>query len=97
MKIPSFLKNKYFYTIIGFIVWMLFFDGNNFISQIKLSNQLKELKQEENYYKNQIESDKEIIKALSSDSSALEKLAREKYLMKKDNEDIFLIIEDDEK
>ncbi len=97
MKIPSFLKNKYFYTIIGFIVWMLFFDGNNFISQIKLSNQLKELKQEENYYKNQIESDKEIIKALSSDSSALEKLAREKYLMKKDNEDIFLLIEDDEK
>jgi len=97
MKIPSFLKNKYFYTIIGFIVWMLFFDGNNFISQIKLSNQLKELKQEENYYRNQIESDKEIIKALSSDSSALEKLAREKYLMKKDNEDIFLIIEDDEK
>ncbi|MBI9037369.1 MAG: septum formation initiator family protein [Bacteroidales bacterium] len=97
MKIPSFLKNKYFYTIIGFIVWMLFFDGNNIISQIKLSNQLKELKREENYYKNQIEKDKEIIKALSSDSSALEKLAREKYLMKKENEDIFLIIEDDEK
>lgn len=97
MKIPSFLKNKYFYTFIGFIVWMLFFDGNNFISQIKLSNQLKELKQEENYYKNQIEKDKEIIKALTSDSSALEKLAREKYLMKKENEDIFLIIEEDEK
>ena len=97
MKIPSFLKNKYFYTLIGFIVWMLFFDGNNFISQIKLNNQLKELKQEENYYKNQIEKDKEIIKALTSDSSALEKLAREKYLMKKENEDIFLIIENDEK
>ena len=97
MKIPSFLKNKYFYTLIGFIVWMLFFDGNNFISQIKLNDQLRELKQEENYYKNQIEKDKEIIKALTTDSSALEKLAREKYLMKKDNEDIFLIIEDDEK
>jgi len=69
----------------------------NIISQIKLSNQLKELKQEENYYKNQIEKDKEIIKALSSDSSALEKLAREKYLMKKENEDIFLIVEEGEK
>jgi len=95
MKIPSFLKNKYFYTLMGFIVWMLFFDGNNFISQIKLNNQLRELKQEENYYKNQIEKDKEIFKALTSDSSALEKLAREKYLMKKENEDIFLIIDDE--
>jgi cell division protein FtsB len=80
-----------------FIVWMLFLDQNNWMKQWKLSNQLHEAQAKENYYKQQIIADSLYLIDLNTDDETLEKLAREKYLMKKDDETVYLIVRDGEK
>lgn len=95
-RLPKFLKNKYFYTVLAFFVWMLFFDTNNFVYQYKLSSELNDLINEKEYYLSEIEINNSATKELLTNSTTLEKFAREKYLMKRDNEDIFLIVEDKE-
>ena len=95
-KLPAFLKNKYFYTILAFIVWMLFFDKNNFIYQYQLSSDLNDLKSEKEYYLSEIETNNSATKELMTNTTTLEKFAREKYLMKRDNEDIYIIVDNEE-
>lgn len=90
-KIPSFLKNKYIIVFLGALIWMLFFDQNNFIQQYRLSRQIKELKHEKAYYLQEIDRDSLNIDRLKNDPQELERYAREKYLMKKENEDIFIV------
>lgn len=89
-------KNKYVYTIIIFLVWMLFFDPHNFIGQVRLNRTLKELKREKEYYLTQIENDRQATFELITDTLTLEKFGREKYLMKRDNEDIYLIVNEED-
>lgn len=86
------LKNKYVLTMIAFLVWMTFFDRNDFISQYSYRKQLSKLEDDKEYYFKQIEENKRYTYELKSDPANLEKFAREKYLMKKDNEEIFLIV-----
>ncbi len=69
---------------------MLFLDGNSWLIHKELSNDIKKLKNEKVYYKNEIEKDKKTIKKLSNDVG-LEKYGREKYNMKKENEEIYII------
>jgi len=95
-RLPFFLKNKYFYTILAFLVWMLFFDKNNFIYQAKLSSNLKDLNNEKEYYLNEIELNNAATNELITNTTTLEKFAREKYLMKRDNEDIYIIVDEEE-
>jgi len=92
-KIVNVLKNKYFIVSVAFLVWLVFFDQNNIISQIKLSRKLKQLKQQKEYYENEIRANEKATLELTSDTEQLEKYAREKYLMKKDNEDLYIIEE----
>ncbi|MFW5725769.1 MAG: FtsB family cell division protein [Bacteroidota bacterium] len=92
-KIPSFLKNKYVIVLIAAGVWILFFDQNNLIQQYRLSRRIKELNQEKKYYQNEIQRDSTYLDKLKHDPLELERYAREKYLMKKKNEDIFIIEE----
>lgn len=91
-RLPKFLKNKFFWTGIIFIVWIVYFDNNNLISIFKNKKELKELKVEKNFYKQQISKDSAEYQLLISDTFALEKIAREKYQMKKDNEDVYVIV-----
>ncbi|MFH1118976.1 MAG: hypothetical protein V1775_04080 [Bacteroidota bacterium] len=95
-RIPPFFRNKY--VIAGFIllVWLIFFDRNNFIAQVKLGGILNEQRQQKEFYINEIKRDSVAIHDILTDSVSLEKFAREKYLMKKDNEDIYLIVEEKE-
>jgi cell division protein DivIC len=95
-RIPPFFRNKY--VIVGFalLVWLIFFDRNNFIAQVKLGRTLNEQRQQRDFYNNEIKRDSTAIHDILTDSVTLEKFAREKYLMKKDNEDIFLIVEEKE-
>jgi cell division protein FtsB len=86
------LKDKYVLSILVFFVWMTFFDRNDFISQYSYRQELKKLEVDKEYYQLQIEENKKSIHELMSDPANLEKFAREKYHMKKDNEDVFLII-----
>jgi cell division protein FtsB len=93
--IPTFLKNKYLLTAIGFTVWILFFDSRDFItSHFRERGELLKLQQSEKYYEQQIAATKRELQQLKTNPAVLEKYAREKYLMKRDNEDLFRIKED---
>lgn len=94
-KFTIILKNKYVIITIIFLVWLIIFDQNNLISQIKLSQKFNELKQNKKYYKEQIVNDTIELNNLLTKPENLEKFARENYLMKRSNEDIFIIIKDD--
>lgn len=93
-RLKKIFSNKYLLATSAFLVWMLFFDKNNFIDQWQLYRQLQDARQKEDYYKGEIEKTEAQKKALTSDPAALEQFAREKYHMKKDNEDEFVIVPD---
>lgn len=93
-KVISFLKNKYLITIIGLAVWIMFFDKNDIGTQIKLKQDVKTLEEEKKYYQKEINQITSDLKELNTNPKTLEKFAREKYLMKRDNEDIFVIVEE---
>ncbi len=88
----KYINNRYFYTALAFIIWMFFFDNDNFREQMRLSKKIDQLQQKEQFYKTEIEKNKSALKALKYDTVQLEKYAREKYFMKKDNEDVYVII-----
>lgn len=84
------LKNPFVIILIIFVVWMAFFDANSYLIHRELNKEISDLELEKNYYKREIDTDKKAIKELSSEEG-MEKLAREKYYMKKENEDIYII------
>jgi cell division protein DivIC len=89
------LKNKYLLTAVGFTIWILFFDARDFItSHFRERGELMKLEQSKKYYEQQIAASKQELEQLKSNPALLEKYAREKYLMKRDNEDLFLIREE---
>lgn len=90
------LKKKYLLVSILFIVWITIFDGNNLIDRFSALRKLNQLKNDKKYYTEKIKSDSKKLKELKTDNDNLEKFAREQYLMKKDNEDIFIIIDKSE-
>lgn len=94
--IRKILTNKYFYTGMAFLVWMTFFDQDNFIEQYHLSSTLNDLRGKKEYYLQEIAKNRQKIKLLETDSAYIERFAREKYYMKKDNEDVFVIINDEQ-
>lgn len=87
----SFLRNKFLLTFSAFVVWMLFFDRNDVFTQVQRRSELNELKQSKAYFEKQIAENRKFSKDLQFNASAIEKYAREKYLMKRDNEDLFII------
>ncbi len=89
--IPFWLKSKYFLTSVAFIAWMFFFDRNDIPQQWKRVKDLKKLQQGEKSYDNLIIATKQELELLKTNPSTLERYAREKYMMKKDNEDLYII------
>ena len=94
-KLPPIFRNFYSIGILFFITWMVFFDSNDWISRYRLGAKLRELESEKEYYLEKIEEVKKDQAELMGNSELLEKYAREKYLMKKESEDIFVIEEKD--
>lgn len=86
------MRNKYVLTTLFLIVWLLFFDKNDLFSQLELTGQLNDLKKEEQYYIFETSENKRKLSELKTNSSSLEKFAREEYLMKKNDEEIFVIV-----
>lgn len=93
-KILPYLKNKYFLTVAGAFIWLGFFDKNDFITSMNYHSKLQKLKKEKAYYEEEILKYDEDLKNLMSSSANMEKYGREKYFMKKDNEDVYVIIEE---
>jgi len=92
--IPAWLKNKYLLTTVGFVVWILFFDSRDLItSHFRERAELEKLEKSKRYFEQQITGTRQELEALKTDPALLEKYAREKYLMKRDNEDLFLVTE----
>ena len=94
-KLPPTFRN--FYAVIGFsfLVWMIFLDSNDLISRFKLGAKLRNLNNEKEYYQQKIAEVQKDREELMTNRELLEKFAREKYLMKKETEDIFIIQEED--
>ncbi len=94
LRIFSILRNRYFLAFILVLVWLVFFDTHNFINQWRMRRQMKELEQERDFYREEIYRDSLAIEELKNNPDALERYAREKYLMKRDNEDVYIIVEE---
>jgi len=88
----KFINNRYFYTGLAFFVWIAFFDNDSLREQMKLSNKINRLEQQKYFYQSEIEKNKSALNALKYDTTRLEEYAREKYFMKKDNEDVYVVI-----
>ena len=89
------LRNKWIVTSILFLTWIIFFDENSIVSHQKNKRRLYELKQQEDYYRERIEVDKQKLEDLKAGEEKLEKFAREQYYMSKPDEDVFVVVEDD--
>ena len=94
-RIPPFFKNFYFLSTLFFVGWLAFIDSNDLFLQAQLSGKKAELEDLRSLYQDKIMEVKNDQAALNSDPDLLEKLAREKYLMKKDNEDLYIIVKED--
>ena len=90
-KVFTILTNKYLVSFSFFVVWMLFFDQRDYFQQRDRQEELKKLETKKRYYVQEIEKTKKELTDLQNNPAALEKFAREHYLMKKDGEDIYII------
>ncbi len=84
------IGNKYVLLLSLFLIWMLFFDSNSWLAHRELNQSIDELENNKEYYKTQIQKDTAIVNSLN-DQKELEKFAREKYFMKRKNEDVYII------
>ncbi len=94
-KLPPAFRNFYAVTGFSFLIWMIFLDSNDLISRFKLGSKLRNLNSEKEYYQQKIAEVQKDREELMTNRELLEKFAREKYLMKKETEDIFIIQEED--
>jgi cell division protein DivIC len=90
-QIPSWLKNKYLLAAVFFVVWMFFFDPKDWGVAFVKNAKLKALQKTEDHLDAVIKDTKTELEQLKTNAGTIEKYAREKYLMKKDNEDLFIV------
>ena len=97
LELKNIYKNKYFIAIVIFILIILFFDDNNLIKRLSLGNEKQELESQIEFYEEEIKESNRKYLELKNDEKNLEKFAREEYFMKKKDEDIYIIVEKDDK
>jgi cell division protein FtsB len=90
-RVPKYIKNKYIITLLVFVLWIFFLDDYSLIKQRKIKNQVEKLKNQKEYYISEIKKDSTELNNLKTNTEKQEKFAREKFLMKKENEDIYII------
>lgn len=88
------ISNKYILILIVFVVWMVFFDANSYLIHKELNDDIKKLEHEKENYQKEIDHDKEFIKKME-DEEEVEKYGRERFYLKKENEDIYIIEHED--
>jgi cell division protein FtsB len=95
LRIPPLLRNFYVVTGLVFLVWMLLLDPNDLITRFRLAARLRALEREKEYYQEKIKEVEKDRQELFGDNASIEKFARERYLMKKESEDVFVIVEEE--
>ena len=88
------MSNKYILVLLLFLVWMFFFDTNNWFIHDELDSDINALEENADFYRGESTKDKKFLEKMK-DSTAMEKFAREQYFLKKDNEDIYIIEHED--
>ena len=91
-QIPPIFKNMYVLGTVFFIVWLMIFDSNDILTQLSLRKKEADLQQTQFYYQKQIETVKADREALFSNQDLLERIAREKYYMRAEGEDVYVIV-----
>lgn len=86
-----FLINKYLIVTVAFAVWMIFFDQNSYFIHKELDTQIQELKKDKINYHQKLESEKAKIEKMKHDTTEIERVARERHYLKKEDEDIFVV------
>jgi cell division protein FtsB len=92
--IKKILFNKYFITLLAFSVWMIFFDNNSLRRQRQLNRKIEEINGMKTYYQQEIAKNEKSIYELETNLETVEKYAREKYLFKRDSEDVYIVVRD---
>jgi cell division protein DivIC len=91
-KIPSSLRNRYALLALALLVWITFLDRNDIWTTLKNRHELSRMRDQKEWYTKEIERTNEQLHEISSNKQLLEKFARERYLMKRENEDIFVLV-----
>lgn len=94
LRILTRVRNKYVIATALFVVWVAFFDENNLVERFQNLIELSQLKESKEYYIRKIKEDAQQLKELKTNNENLEKYAREQYLMKRNNEEIFVIVKE---
>lgn len=89
--IPPLLRNKYLLASLAFAVWMLFFDKDDLFMQAKRRTELRQIEANKEYFRRQIAEDRKLTEELKNSPAAIERIAREQYKMKRDDEDLYII------
>ncbi len=93
-RVFNFFWNRYFIFGSAFIVWMFFFDQNSYFVHRELDKQINNLERDEAYYQENLQQETEKLNQLTENPAEIERIAREKHFLKKENEDIFIVIEE---
>jgi len=91
-KIPAAFRNKYVLTILIFLIWLILLDSNNLIARYKEMREVRNLRNDREYFVKKIEADGKKLQELKTDNHNLEKFAREQYRMKKSDEDLYIVL-----
>lgn len=94
-RILDVIKNKYLLAFIAFVVWMCFFDRYDITTQHSYYTQKKNLEEQKIFYESEIERIEKAIYNIQYDPNEIQRVAREKYKMKKSNEDIYVIVDEE--
>ena len=89
------LLNKYVVTLVGFFIFLIFFDNHNLISRWETSRKINSMEKEIKFYQSEIDKNKAKMNEMQTSDETLEKYAREQYHLKKDSEDVFIIKEEE--
>lgn len=92
-KLPAPIRNKYFLTAVAFIAFMVFFDRHDILTQLRLQRSVNKLESDKVFYEEKI---KEAMEERLDMEVNQERFARERYFMQKNNEDVFIIVEEEE-
>lgn len=90
-RVFKILRNKYISSIIVFVIWISFFDRNDLFTQWDRKQELQKLEASKTFYEKEIAATKKDLMDLNNNPAVLEKFAREKFYLKKPNEEIFII------
>lgn len=92
--LKKYVFNWYVLFVFVFLIWMIFFDSTSFLVIHDLNDEIEKYEKQVSYYKEEYEKNNSFYQKLMNNKREKEKYARENYFMKKENEEIFILVVD---